>query len=105
VTRVGNAVKKFKAGDLVGVGWHGGFRTGPVLIARRARRQYCLSFPTLTYNAEDKHLGGVTYGGYSDSIVVDEAFVLRVSEKLIPLEWRRCSAQGLQRIRRCGTGT
>jgi len=37
---------------------------------------------TLTYNSPDKHLGGVTYGGYSDSIVVDEAFVLRVSEKL-----------------------
>jgi uncharacterized zinc-type alcohol dehydrogenase-like protein len=39
---------------------------------------------TFTYNSEDKHLGGVTYGGYSDSIVVDEAFVLRVPEKLDP---------------------
>ena len=37
---------------------------------------------TFTYNAEDKHLGGVTYGGYSDSIVVDEAFALRISDKL-----------------------
>jgi uncharacterized zinc-type alcohol dehydrogenase-like protein len=37
---------------------------------------------TLTYNAEDKILGGVTYGGYADSIVVDEYFVLRVSPKL-----------------------
>ena len=37
---------------------------------------------TLTYNGEDKMLGGVTYGGYSDNIVVDEAFVLRVSNKL-----------------------
>ena len=36
----------------------------------------------LTYNAQDMYLGGVTYGGYSNSIVVDEAFVLRVSEKL-----------------------
>jgi alcohol dehydrogenase (NADP+) len=37
---------------------------------------------TLTYNAPDKHLGGVTYGGYSDSIVVDERFVLRVPSNL-----------------------
>jgi len=44
--------------------------------------QFCVNFPTLTYNAEDKILGGVTYGGYSDSIVVREAFVLRVSDKL-----------------------
>jgi uncharacterized zinc-type alcohol dehydrogenase-like protein len=40
--------------------------------------------PTFTYNAEDKHLGGVTYGGYSDSVVVDEAFVLRVPKTLDP---------------------
>ena len=37
---------------------------------------------TLTYNSPDKHLGGVTYGGYSDSIVVDEPFVLRVPSNL-----------------------
>jgi uncharacterized zinc-type alcohol dehydrogenase-like protein len=37
---------------------------------------------TLTYNSPDKHLGGVTYGGYSDSIVVDEHFVLRVPSNL-----------------------
>ena len=46
--------------------------------------QYCDSMATFTYNSEDKVLGGVTYGGYSDSIVVDEAFVLRVSDKLDP---------------------
>lgn len=39
---------------------------------------------TLTYNGEDKILGGVTYGGYSDSIVVEEPYVLRVSNKLDP---------------------
>jgi alcohol dehydrogenase (NADP+) len=38
----------------------------------------------LTYNGEDKVLGGVTYGGYSESIVVDEAFALRVSDQLDP---------------------
>src|SRR5258707_2902831 len=46
--------------------------------------QFCVNFPTLTYNAEDKILGGVTYGGYSESIVVDQAFVLGVSKKLNP---------------------
>jgi uncharacterized zinc-type alcohol dehydrogenase-like protein len=49
---------------------------------REGLEQYCVEFPTLTYNAEDKILGGVTYGGYSQSIVVDEAFALRVSPKL-----------------------
>ena len=39
---------------------------------------------TLTYNSPDKHLGGVTYGGYSDSIVVDQRFVLRVPANLNP---------------------
>jgi alcohol dehydrogenase (NADP+) len=37
---------------------------------------------TLTYNFPDKHLGSVTYGGYSDSIVVDEWFVLQVLSNL-----------------------
>jgi len=46
--------------------------------------QYCDQGPVLTYNSEDSHLGGVTYGGYSKAIVVDEAFVLRVSDKLNP---------------------
>jgi uncharacterized zinc-type alcohol dehydrogenase-like protein len=43
--------------------------------------QFCPNV-TLTYNAPDKHLGGVTYGGYSDSIVVDERFVLKVPSNL-----------------------
>src|SRR5258707_1001417 len=83
VTKVGSAVKKFNAGDLVGVGCMvDSDRTCP--NCKAGDEQYCLSFPTLTYNSQDKILGGVTYGGYSDSIVVDEAFVLRVSEKLNP---------------------
>src|SRR6516162_4670903 len=41
--------------------------------------QFCEQFPILTYNGEDKHLGGYTYGGYSESIVVDEAFGLKVA--------------------------
>ncbi len=43
--------------------------------------QFCPNF-TLTYNFPDKHLGGVTYGGYSDSVVVDERFVLRIPANL-----------------------
>ena len=43
--------------------------------------QFCPNL-TLTFNSPDKHLGGVTYGGYSDSIVVDERFVLRVPPNL-----------------------
>jgi alcohol dehydrogenase (NADP+) len=46
--------------------------------------QYCENFMTLTYNGKDKILGGVTYGGYSDSIVVDERYVLRVPNGLSP---------------------
>ena len=76
VTKVGTAVTDFKAGDLVGVGCmvdsdhtcsncHDGLE------------QFCPS-TTFTYNSPDKHLGGVTYGGYSESIVVDERFVLRI---------------------------
>src|SRR6185436_11953724 len=51
---------------------------------KEGHEQYCESLPTFTYNVPDKHLGGVTYGGYSKSIVVDEAFVLRVPDKLDP---------------------
>jgi len=49
---------------------------------RAGEEQYCDGPATFTYNSEDKHIGGVTYGGYSESIVVDEAFTLRVSKQL-----------------------
>jgi uncharacterized zinc-type alcohol dehydrogenase-like protein len=81
VKKVGSAVKKFKEGDLAGVGCLvDSDRTCP--NCRAGNEQFCDSMPTFTYNAEDKHLGGVTYGGYSDSIVVDEAFVLRIPKNL-----------------------
>src|ERR1700688_1581244 len=81
VTKVGSSVTKFKAGDLAAVGCMvDSDRVCP--NCRAGDEQFCDSIPTFTYNADDKHLGGVTYGGYSDSIVVDEAFVLRVPEKL-----------------------
>ncbi|GGH11622.1 NAD(P)-dependent alcohol dehydrogenase [Silvibacterium dinghuense] len=83
VTAVGSKVTKFRQGDLVGVGCMvDSDRTCPACQA--GLEQYCVQFPILTYNSPDKHLGGMTYGGYSDSIVVDEAFVLRVPENLDP---------------------
>jgi alcohol dehydrogenase (NADP+) len=83
VTKTGSAVKKFKQGDLAAIGCMvDSDRTCP--NCRAGNEHFCDSMPTFTYNAEDKHLGGVTYGGYSDSIVVDQAFVLRVPEKLDP---------------------
>jgi uncharacterized zinc-type alcohol dehydrogenase-like protein len=78
VVKVGSAVKKFKEGDIAAVG---------CLVdsdrvcesCRDGEEQYCEKIPTFTYNSPDPILGGVTYGGYSESIVVDEAFVLRVA--------------------------
>ncbi|HXZ81578.1 MAG TPA: NAD(P)-dependent alcohol dehydrogenase [Terriglobales bacterium] len=80
VTKVGSAVKKFKEGDYAAVGCLvDSDRT--CANCRAGVEQFCESVPTFTYNGEDKILGGVTYGGYSDSMVVDEAFVLRVSNQ------------------------
>lgn len=80
VTAVGSAVTKFAAGDLAAVG---------CLVDSDGTCQQCLDGfeqfcpnATFTYNAPDKHTGAVTYGGYSDSIVVDERFVLRVPANL-----------------------
>jgi alcohol dehydrogenase (NADP+) len=83
VVKAGSAVKKFKEGDLGAVGCMVG-SCGVCARCREGVEQYCEKFPVLTYNGEDKVLGGVTYGGYSDSIVVDEAFALRVSDQLDP---------------------
>ena len=83
VVKAGSAVKKFKEGDLAAVGCMvDSDRVCP--NCRGGNEQFCDSMATFTYNSEDKHLGGVTYGGYADSIVVDEAFALRVPEKLDP---------------------
>src|ERR1700676_2765012 len=71
VTKVGSAVTKFKAGDIAAVGCMvDSDRVCPACKA--GEEQYCESGLTLTYNGEDKFLGGVTYGGYSTGIVVDE---------------------------------
>jgi uncharacterized zinc-type alcohol dehydrogenase-like protein len=83
VVKVGSAVKQLKEGDIAAVGCMvDSCRQCANCLA--GEEQYCENFMTLTYNGEDKILGGVTYGGYSDSIVVDEKYVLRVPNGLNP---------------------
>jgi uncharacterized zinc-type alcohol dehydrogenase-like protein len=80
VTNVGSAVTKHKPGDLVGVGC----LVDADLTCNECKEDYEQFCPNrvLTYNSPDKHLGGVTYGGYAESIVVDEHFVLRIPSNL-----------------------
>ena len=81
VTRVGSAVKKYKPGDLAAVGCLVD-SDGTCPECKSGNEQFCPNL-TLTYNSPDKHgTAPVTYGGYSDSIVVDERFVLRVPANL-----------------------
>src|SRR5438128_2598561 len=80
VTKVGSAVTKYKPGDLAAVGCMVD-SDGTCPQCKAGLEQFCPNM-ILTFNSPDKHLGGVTYGGYSDSIVVDEHFVLRVPSNL-----------------------
>ena len=69
VTRVGAKVTRFKAGDLASVGCLvDSCRTCD--HCRRGLEQFCKGGATFTYNGPDKHLGGMTYGGYSEKVVV-----------------------------------
>lgn len=83
VAEVGDDVSAFRVGDLVGVGCMVDSCQHCASCAE-GLEQYCEKGMTGTYNSPDAHTGGVTYGGYSKSIVVDEKFVLRVSNKLDP---------------------
>jgi uncharacterized zinc-type alcohol dehydrogenase-like protein len=83
VVKAGRDVRKFKEGDLAAVGCLvNSCRTCPE--CREGHEQYCHGPATFTYNAPDPLLGTVTYGGYSQSLVVDEDFVLRVPGTLDP---------------------
>ncbi|WBL24584.1 NAD(P)-dependent alcohol dehydrogenase [Zunongwangia sp. HGR-M22] len=81
VISVGDKVSKFKEGQLVGVG---------CMVdscqhcdsCKDGLEQYCENGMVGTYNGKDKHLGGHTYGGYSEKIIVDQKFVLDVPETL-----------------------
>jgi uncharacterized zinc-type alcohol dehydrogenase-like protein len=81
ISKVGHEVTKFKTGDLAGVG---------CLVdscrecdnCKKGLEQFCRNGATGTYNTKDQHTGGVTYGGYSKQIIVDENYVLKISGKL-----------------------
>jgi uncharacterized zinc-type alcohol dehydrogenase-like protein len=81
VTAVGSDVKKFKEGDLAGVGCMVD-SCRECSSCKAGMEQFCLNGMTLTYNGPDKKSGGFTCGGYSSLIVVDEAFTLKISDKL-----------------------
>ncbi|HEX4629477.1 MAG TPA: NAD(P)-dependent alcohol dehydrogenase [Chthoniobacterales bacterium] len=81
VVKAGRDVKNFREGDLAAVGCMvDSCRTCD--NCRDDLEQFCDNGPVFTYNSDDKHTGGTTYGGYSKSIVVDQDFVLRISDKL-----------------------
>jgi uncharacterized zinc-type alcohol dehydrogenase-like protein len=81
IEEVGSAVTRFREGDLAAVGCMvDSCRT--CANCHEGLEQYCENTLTLTFNSSDPHMGGVTYGGYSEFIVVDEAFTLRISERL-----------------------
>lgn len=81
ITNVGSEVSKFKVGDLAAVGCMVD-SCGHCDSCRQELEQYCQKGFTGTYNGKDKHLGGQTFGGYSQKVVVDEHFVLSVPENL-----------------------
>ncbi len=81
VTEVGGAVRKLKEGDLAAVGCMVD-SCRSCSACQDGQEQLCEAPATFTYNSPDKHLGGVTYGGYSESIVVDQAFVLKAPKGL-----------------------
>lgn len=81
VTNVGAEATKYKIGDLVAVGCLvDSCRTCP--NCQKDMEQYCLNGFTVTYNGPDKISSGPTFGGYSEKIVVDEDFVLKVPENV-----------------------
>lgn len=81
VTKVGSEVTKIKVGDFAGVGCLvDSCRTCD--SCKQDLEQYCLTGFTGTYNGKDKHLGGRTFGGYSEKVVVDEHFVLKIPSNL-----------------------
>ena len=81
VVKVGKDVNNFKEGDTVGVGCMvDSCRT--CANCKDNLEQFCEKGATFTYNSPDKHTGGITYGGYSESIVVDKEFVLKIPKNL-----------------------
>ena len=81
VVKAGRAVQNFKEGDIAGVGCMvDSCRECP--SCREGFEQFCDNTATFTYNGADAVSGGITYGGYSERIVVDETFALRIPGQL-----------------------
>jgi uncharacterized zinc-type alcohol dehydrogenase-like protein len=81
VVKAGKRVSKFREGDIAAVGCMVG-SCGKCRPCKEGLENYCEAGNILTYNSEDPRDGGITRGGYSETIVVDEAFVLRVPRNL-----------------------
>lgn len=81
VTAVGNHVTKFKVGDLAAVGCIVD-SCGRCEYCKSDLQQFCDEGVTFSFNSPDKHLGGATFGGFSQSIVTEDKYVLRVPENL-----------------------
>ncbi|RZJ29268.1 MAG: NAD(P)-dependent alcohol dehydrogenase [Chryseobacterium sp.] len=81
ITKIGSNVTKFKVGDLAGVGCIVD-SCGTCESCKQDLEQYCTTGFTGTYNGKDEHLGGHTFGGYSEKVVVDADHVLRIPENL-----------------------
>ena len=81
VSAIGEAVEKFKIGDLAAIGCMVD-ACGKCQNCSNGNEQYCLNGFTATYNSPTDDPGGMTYGGYSQTIVADESFVLNMPENL-----------------------
>ena len=81
VTEVGSAVSNFQVGDRAAIGCLVD-SCGVCSNCEKGLEQYCFNGFTATYNSETQDPGGFTYGGYSQSIVAKESFVLKVSDSL-----------------------
>ncbi len=81
VTRVGDKVTKFKVGDTAAVGCLVDSCRG-CSSCKQGLEQFCLEGATMSYGFPDKISGGMTYGGYSEKIVCDEAYTLKVPSNL-----------------------
>lgn len=83
VTGVGGAVTKFRIGEMAAVGCMvDSCRSCP--SCREGEEQFCEQGAVMTYGGPEKHTGGITCGGYSNNILVDEAYTLKVPEGLDP---------------------
>jgi alcohol dehydrogenase (NADP+) len=83
VTRIGDQVTKFKAGDLAAVGCMVD-SCRECQYCKEGLEQFCEPGNTIVFGSPDKISSGQTYGGYTENIVVDENYVLHVPENLDP---------------------